>query len=76
MTKQCPICKKLFYSTEIFVEGKCYYCAVIKPSVDSIDPVVRCLRQAEETIAGEPHGQWKDVSENQLKGEIKCSGQD
>jgi hypothetical protein len=39
--------------------------------VESIDPIVRSLRYAEEIIKKGPHSTWKDVSNNQLDGIVK-----
>lgn len=47
--------------------------ATLKPAdpkaIKSIDPVVRCLRQAEETIATTKPETWPDISPDQLQAE-------
>jgi len=41
-------------------------------ALDSIDPVVRGLRHAEEIIAKGPNGPpWPDISPHQIKAEVK-----
>jgi hypothetical protein len=37
---------------------------------DSIDPIVRALKDGEEQVKNSTSAEWKDVSENQLKAEV------